>query len=118
MSGSIALTILTGADWGVQISWTDSTGAAIPFSNATMDIRQELAPTGQLIAQLDGSGTLDGLIQIPSDGVLIMSMPATRTKTLQTGQGFWDLFVTTGGVRARLAFGTVRIQQHVTAVPV
>lgn len=116
MSGSVALTIVTGTDWAVQISWTDADGDPILFTEPTMEIRQELAPTGTRIASLDGSGSLDGSILVPDVGTLILQMPVARTTTLQTGHGFWDLFVTVNNSRVRLAFGTVDITPHVTVI--
>jgi hypothetical protein len=116
VSGSVALNIVTGSDWAVQISWKDSDGNPILFNDPVMDIRQELSPTGNKIASLDGSGNLDGSILIPEIGTLLLQIPASRTATLQTGQGFWDLFVTINNARIRLVFGTVSIIPHVTAM--
>lgn len=114
MSGSIDLTINTGADWAIQMSWTDSNGNSILYSDPSMDIRQELSPTGTLIARLDGSGNLDGSITIPAIGTMLIQMDASVTVNLPTGHGFWDLFVTVNESRVRLAFGTVSITPHVT----
>jgi hypothetical protein len=114
MSGSIDLIIDTGADWAVQLSWTDSSGNPIVFSNPSMDIRQELSPSGNLIARLDTSGNLDGLITIVSDGTILLEMNSAVTRNLLTGHGFWDLFVVVNNSRIKLAFGTVSITPHVT----
>ncbi len=114
MSGSINLNIATGSDWAVKMTWTDGAGLPVPFSNPVMDVRQELNPNGTLIAKLDSSGLLDGTISVASPGVLIMKIPQAKTTTLQTGFGFWDIFVTVFAARVRFAFGTVSISPHVT----
>jgi hypothetical protein len=116
LSGSIGLNIVTGADWAVQLSWTDSLGNPILYTDPLMDIRQELNPKGQVIARFDSTGNLDGLISIPQIGTSLLQMSAAKTTNLQTGYGFWDLFVTVNGSRVRLAFGTVSITPHVTVV--
>ena len=114
MSGSLSLNIVTGTDWAVQISWNDATGKPILFSEPRMDIRQEYDPNGSVIARLDDTGNLDGLITIPQAGTLLLEMSAQTTTGLITGHGFWDLFVTVNGARVRLVFGTVDISPHVT----
>lgn len=114
MSGSIDLTINTGADWAVQLSWLDGSGNPIPFGNPTMDIRQELSPVGTVIARLDTTGSLDGTITAPSPGTILLEIASSVTTTLPTGHGFWDLFVVVNNSRVRLAFGTVSITPHVT----
>lgn len=114
MSGAVALTIVTNEDWAVQMSWLDSVGNPIPYSSPSMHIRQELSPTGRLIARLDDSGFLDGFIAFPAEGTMLLTMSADTTKTLQTGNGFWDLFVRVNNRRIRFAFGTISIVPHVT----
>jgi hypothetical protein len=96
------------------MSWLDSSNNPIVFSNPTMDIRQELSPTGQILARLDSSGTRDGLISLPQPGTMLLQIASSVTTQLQTGYGFWDLFVIVNNQRVRFAFGTVSITPHVT----
>jgi hypothetical protein len=117
MSGPISLDIETGADWTIQLVWTDAHKNPIVFTDPQMDIRQDLNPAGTIIANLDSSGTKTGTITIVSPGVITLNIPSSSTKNLLPGRGFWDLFVTFGGKRIKLAFGNISIHPHVTAVP-
>lgn len=114
MSGSVDLVIETGTDWGIQVTWNDANGDPIPFSDPVMNLRQELSTQSKLIAKLDETGQWDGVLQIMSPGVLQARMTSTQTNKLTTGYGFWDIFVTVNGNRARLVFGTVAVAAHVT----
>lgn len=114
MSGSVDLTIESGTDWGIQLSWNDANGEPYPFFAPIMNIRQEMSPTGKLIAKLDESGQWDGTLAIVSQGVLQAKIPAANTANFPQTYGFWDIFVTLFDSRVRLAFGTIAIAPHVT----
>jgi hypothetical protein len=116
LSGSVDLTLKTGADWAYQISWLDSNNDPIPFTNPTMDIRQELNPQGSVIARFDTSGDLDGLISFPAPGTMLLTMDKEVTNNLPTGYAHWDLFVTVYSSRVKLVYGTIAIEAHVTAL--
>ena len=116
MSGSVNLNINTGADWAVRMTWTDGNGNPVVFDTPVMDIRQEKSSTGNAIASLDSTGNLNGTISQTGPGELTITMTKEQTKNLQTGYGFWDIFVNVNSYRVKFAFGTVQISPHVTAV--
>lgn len=114
MSGSVHLTIETGAVWAWQFTWRDGAGNPVPFSSPTMNIRQGLNTTEKLIARLDEAGTYNGTLTITEPGVLVIEMTSDQTNALKPGYGFWDIYVNVYGNRARMLFGTVDIAAHVT----
>lgn len=115
MSGSVALEITTGADWATQVYWTDASANPVAFTACAMEIRRDLNPTSTILARLDMTGSADGLITYTNPGTILLQLPAAKTKVLQPGTAFWDLYVTVANQRARLLFGSVAIKPHVTS---
>jgi hypothetical protein len=123
-AGRVDLELDQGADFGVQLFWTD--GEQSPFkvlSPMRMEIRNE---TGQVsfTLQTDDAAPADAtktIIYNTDSGLIQLMIPATDTALLRPGTYFYDLFVTyqddtvTGSTRLkRLIAGNLSVNGRVT----
>jgi hypothetical protein len=122
MSAGLAdLVIEQGADWALQIFWTnEATGAPIK-AQGPMDMDIINPRTGQRLIRLDDGGTTGGNGGISSggsgSGVIQLGIDDAATTLFAPGQYRYDLFVYSSGPplqRMRLLAGGVSVVAQVT----
>ena len=125
-AGNVDLTLDQGADFGIQIYWTDANNT--PFtvlSPMRMDVKSEV---GTVVHSFFTDDEAEGSMNPPNilynfeSGLIQLTMSAQETLALNAGTYDYDLFVTyqdnviTQATRLkRLIYGKFIVQGRVTA---
>lgn len=118
-AGSCDFLIEQGADWAVQVFWTnDQTGDPVPATGPMMmDIVSD--KTGQRLIRLD-DGSNGGIDTGGAPyGIIQLSIDDAMTQMFAPGMYHYDLFVYSAGPplqRVRLLTGRVSVASQVTAL--
>ena len=111
ISGDVPLTIRTGDDESVTITFSDeTTGLPINITGRTYRAQIRSASSSTTILASWTCAVTNG-----AAGILTLSLTDTRTSTLSPGFAVWDLEETTaGGIVSTPLAGRVSIVQDVT----
>lgn len=123
-AGEVDLVLDQGADFGIQIYWTDA--ESNPFtvlSPMRMDVKNDVGGIVTTL-QTDDEAPVDAVVTIlynSDSGLIQLNLPASVTATMPTGTYRYDLFVTyqdnaqTNTTRLkRLIEGNLTVQGRVT----
>lgn len=123
-AGEVDLVLDQGADFGIQIYWTDA--ESNPFtvlSPMRMDVKNDVGGIVTTL-QTDDEAPVDAVVTIlynSDSGLIQLNLPASVTSTMPTGTYRYDLFVTyqdnaqTNTTRLkRLIEGNLTVQGRVT----
>jgi hypothetical protein len=118
---NVDLDIDQGADFGVQVYWTDAGGNAFTvLPPMRMDLK---AITGQIVHSLlvEAGAVTSGISYNSRSGLIQLTIDAAVTNTFPAGQYSYDLFITyqdnkvTKSTRLhRLLYGNVNVFGRVT----
>ena len=114
-AGIYNATIDQGATWSVTVTYTDSTGAPINLTGytAAMQVRQQYSSTDADLTLTSPSG---GIVITGATGVIVITMTATQTASLEEGFYVYDVELTSGSFKDRMMQGQLTVAPEVTRV--
>jgi len=114
-AGIYNATIDQGATWSVTVTYTDSTGAPINLTGytAAMQVRQQYNSTDADLTLTSPNG---GIVITPLTGVIVITMTATQTASLEEGFYVYDVELTSGTFKDRMMQGQLTVAPEVTRV--
>jgi hypothetical protein len=106
-------TLDQGADWYINFTYEDSTGAAINLTGYSAALQLRSLPTDSTAALSLATGS--GITITGSTGLVAVHATAAQTGALQAGKYYYDLEITSGtGIVTRLVQGQVLVTAQVT----
>lgn len=114
-AGIYNATIDQGATWSVTVTYTDSTGAPINLTGytAAMQVRQQYSSADPDLTLTTANG---GIAITPLTGVVVITMTATQTASLEEGYYVYDVELTSGSFVDRMMQGQLTVAPEVTRV--
>lgn len=112
-AGLYDITIEQGATFQMNLTWKDSTGAAVNITGYTarMQVRENYEAESTLVSLTSTGGdiVLGGAL-----GTIAITIAASATQTLQLDEAVYDLELVNGATVTRLIQGKAIISREVT----
>lgn len=112
-AGLYDITIEQGATFQMNLTWKDSTGAAVNITGYTarMQVRENYEAEDTLVSLTSTGGdiVLGGAL-----GTIAITIAASATQTLQLEEAVYDLELVNGATVTRLIQGKAIISREVT----
>jgi len=110
LAANYDITLDRGADYSFVLTIQDGSLAAINVSTATFNTDILNIKTKAV------AGVLETSLTAASSGIVTFKMTAANTKLLRAGTGLYeyDIFMTLGGVKRRLLYGSFTLRPQST----
>jgi hypothetical protein len=120
-AGSYDISIDRGFDWGLSLTWNDSSGDPYDLTawSADMKIRPAYSDQTTLtyawLSTATGAG-INGTVALGGNaGTIVLSIPAATTANIPAGNAVYDLRLTNpSGQSTKLLYGIVQVWDEVT----
>ena len=112
-AGLYDITIEQGATFQMNLTWKDSTGAAVNITGYTarMQVRENYEAESTLVSLTSSGGdiVLGGAL-----GTIVITIGASVTQLLQLDEAVYDLELVNGATVTRLLQGKATVSREVT----